>query len=69
VEYINGQIAQDSKGFILTDETMRTSQEGVYAIGDVRNTPLRQVITATADGAIAAVYATKYVQIQKEVTV
>lgn len=69
VEYINGQIAQDSKGFILTDETMRTSQEGVYAIGDVRNTPLRQVITATADGAIAAVYATKYVQIQKEITV
>ena len=69
VEYINGQIAQDNKGFILTDETMRTSLEGVYAIGDVRNTPLRQVITATADGAVAAVYATKYVQVQKEITV
>ena len=69
VEYINGQISQDNKGFILTDETMRTSVEGVYAIGDVRNTPLRQVITATSDGAIAAVYATKYIQIQKEITV
>ncbi len=69
VEYINGQIAQDNKGFILTNEAMRTSIEGVYAIGDVRNTPLRQVITATSDGAIAAVYATKYIQAQKEVTV
>ena len=69
VEYVNGQISQDEKGFILTDNTMRTSVEGVYAIGDVRNTPLRQVITATADGAIAAVYATKYIQAQKEITV
>lgn len=69
VENINGQIAQDSRGFILTDETMKTSVEGVYAVGDVRNTPLRQVITAASDGAIGAVYATKYVQALKEVSV
>ena len=69
VEYMNGQLSQDERGFIITDATMRTSIDGVYAIGDVRNTPLRQVITATADGAVAAVYATKYVQAQKEITV
>ena len=69
VDFINGQIAQDSRGFILTDNTMKTSLEGVYAIGDVRNTPLRQVITAVSDGAVGAVYASKYVQEQKEVIV
>ncbi|MBP3821276.1 thioredoxin-disulfide reductase [bacterium] len=69
VDYINGQIEQDSKGFIQTDETMKTSVEGVYAVGDVRQTPLRQVITACSDGAVGAVYASKYVQALKEVTV
>ncbi|MBR1424607.1 thioredoxin-disulfide reductase [bacterium] len=69
VDYINGQIEQDSKGFIVTDETMKTSVDGVYAVGDVRNTPLRQVITAAADGAVGAVYAVKYVELAKEVVV
>ena len=69
VDNINGQIEQDARGFIITDNTMKTSIEGVYAVGDVRNTPLRQVITAASDGAIGAVYATKYVQQLKEVTV
>jgi len=69
VEHINGQIAQDKGGFILTDETMKTSIDGVYAIGDVRKTPLRQVITAAADGAVGAVYAVKYIESLKEVTV
>ena len=44
----------DNGGYIVTDENMRTSVDGIYAIGDVRNTPLRQIITAAADGAIAA---------------
>lgn len=69
VENINGQIEQDSRGFIITDATMKTSVDGVYAIGDVRNTPLRQVITAASDGAIGAVYAVKYIETLKEVTV
>ena len=51
---------QDSQGFIMTDNTMQTSTEGVYAIGDIRNTPLRQVITAVSDGAIAGVMVSKY---------
>lgn len=67
VEMFNGQLKQDPKGFIETDETMQTSIAGVYAIGDVRTTPLRQVITATADGAVAAVYAVKYIEALEEV--
>lgn len=62
VDMINGQIKQDERGFILTDKTLHTSQDGVWAIGDVRVTPLRQVITAAADGALAAIYATRFLE-------
>ena len=43
-----------TSGYILTDERMRTNLQGVYAVGDVREKSLRQVVTACADGAIAA---------------
>lgn len=69
VENISGQITQDKAGFIITDETMKTSIDGVFAVGDVRKTPLRQVITAASDGAIAGVYAVKYIESLKEITV
>lgn len=69
IENINGQLEQDKGGFIITDETMKTSVDGVFAVGDVRHTPLRQVITAAADGAVGAVYAVKYLETLKEVTV
>lgn len=62
VKGFSGQLQQDENGFIITDNTMQTSIEGVFAIGDVRNTPLRQVITAASDGAISAVYASKYLE-------
>lgn len=61
-EDFNGQLMQDKKGFIITDETMATSINGVFAVGDVRNTPLRQVVTAVSDGAIGAVHAVKYIE-------
>ena len=67
VEMFNGQVEQDAKGFIVTDDTMQTSIEGVFAVGDVRTTPLRQVVTAAADGAVAAVYAVKYLETLKEI--
>lgn len=51
----------DEQGFIITDEKLCTSAEGVFAAGDVRNTPLRQVVTATSDGALAAYMAEKYI--------
>lgn len=69
IDNINGQLEQDKGGFIITDETMKTSVNGVYAVGDVRHTPLRQVITAAADGAVGAVYAVKYLETLSEVKV
>ena len=66
IDHINAQVEQDEAGFIVTDETMQTSQKGVFAIGDVRTTPLRQVITAAADGAVAGCYAVKYLEEAEE---
>jgi thioredoxin reductase (NADPH) len=48
-------------GYIVTDADMKTNIEGVYAAGDVRVKSLRQVVTAAADGAIAAVQAEKFI--------
>ena len=53
-------------GFVKTDERMRTSIPGVFAAGDVRHKTLRQVVTATADGAIAAIEAEKYLSEEKK---
>lgn len=50
-----GMLDMDEKGYIKTDEDMHTSLPGVYAAGDIRVKSLRQVVTAAADGAIAAV--------------
>jgi thioredoxin reductase (NADPH) len=69
VEGFNGQLKQDSKGFVVTDETMKTSLDGVFAVGDVRVTPLRQVVTAASDGAVGAVYAVRYIEALEEVAV
>ena len=52
-----------SKGYIVSDDSMKTSVDGVYVAGDVRIKELRQVVTAVNDGAIAAVNAGKYVEI------
>ena len=66
IEMFSAQLKLDEQGFIITDNTMRTNIDGVFAIGDVRNTPLRQVITAVSDGAIAGVEAAKYLMNLKE---
>lgn len=62
VDHINAQLEQNEAGFIVTNDRMETSVKGVYAIGDVRTTPLRQVITAAADGAVAGCYAVRYLE-------
>lgn len=67
VEKITGQVEQDAGGFVLTDETMKTSLDGVFAVGDIRKTPLRQVITAASDGAVGAVYSVKYIESLKDI--
>ncbi len=60
-DLIQGVVELNDQGYIVTDEKMATSVEGVFAAGDVRAKYLRQVVTAAADGAIAAVAAEKYV--------
>jgi len=51
---VEGQLVLDPSGYILADSSTETSLPGVYAVGDVRTTPLRQIVTAVADGAMAA---------------
>ena len=56
-----GQLSLDKGGYIVAGETTETSVPGVYAVGDVRTKPLRQVVTAVADGAVAVHMAEKYI--------
>jgi thioredoxin reductase (NADPH) len=56
------KIELDNAGYIITDEDMKCNIPGVFAAGDVRKKSLRQVITAAADGAIAATIAEKYIE-------
>ncbi|MFA7056277.1 MAG: thioredoxin-disulfide reductase [Candidatus Cloacimonadales bacterium] len=60
-ELLKNDITLDKSGFVITNELMETNIPGVYAIGDLRDTPLRQVVTASSDGAIAAFYAEKHI--------
>ena len=62
-ELVEGKLELEN-GYIKTDENMHTSVPGVFAAGDIRVKSLRQVITAAADGAIAAVQAEHYIQNQ-----
>lgn len=55
-------IEMDKIGYIITDADMKTNVDGVFAAGDIRQKSLRQVVTAVADGAIAAVQAEKYIE-------
>lgn len=50
----------DENGYIKTDEKMETSVPGLFIAGDVRSKPLRQIVTAASDGAIAGIYASEY---------
>jgi thioredoxin reductase (NADPH) len=59
--FLRDQVELDEHGYIVTDTMMATSVDGVYAAGDCRQKFLRQVVTAAADGAIAAVMAEKYI--------
>ncbi len=61
-DFLKDQVETSKDGFIITDEQMRTSCQGVFAAGDVRDKKLRQVVTATSDGAIAAYEAGRELQ-------
>ena len=59
-QLVAGQLELDSSGYVIADESTRTGLPGVYAVGDVRTKPLRQVVTAVADGAMAVHMAEEY---------
>lgn len=59
-ELFRGQLELDGGGYIIADESTRTNIAGVYAVGDVRTKPLRQVVTAVGDGAVAVHFAEEY---------
>ncbi|MCL6472975.1 MAG: thioredoxin-disulfide reductase [Firmicutes bacterium] len=63
-EIFKGKIELDEKGYIVADNNLMTSVPGVFAAGDVRNNPLKQVVTAAGEGALAAVSAEKYIESQ-----
>ncbi|MEE6635719.1 FAD-dependent oxidoreductase [Limosilactobacillus pontis] len=65
-QHLNGVIDLDQAGYIKTDDEGATNVPGVYAAGDVIVKPLRQIITAAADGATAATAAEAYVTAQKQ---
>lgn len=59
---LKGIVDLDNGSYIITDENMQTNIAGVFAAGDVRRKLLRQIVTACADGAIAATAAEKYIE-------
>ena len=59
-DFLRGAVELDENGYAIADESTKTSVDGVFAAGDVRTKILRQVVTAAADGAVAAHYAEEY---------
>ena len=61
-DFFDFPIDRDDGGFLVTDPNMQTSAEGIYAAGDVRSKPFRQIVNATGEGAVAAYAAEKYLE-------
>lgn len=60
-EMFKDQLELDERGYIIAGEDTKTNIDGVFAVGDIRQKPFRQIITAAADGAVAAHFADEYV--------
>ena len=61
-QLFRGQLELDERGYIVAGESTQTSVPGVFAVGDVRTKEVRQIITAAADGAVAAHYVEEYLK-------
>ena len=61
-EFLKGLVALNENNYIITDENMSAAVPGIFAAGDVRNKPLKQIATAVGDGATAAMAAEKYIE-------
>lgn len=57
-----GQVERNEQGYIIADETTRTNVPGVFAVGDVRTKPLRQIVTVASDGAVASKFIEEFIQ-------
>ncbi len=62
---LTSQFNKTDAGYIITDDEMQTSISGVFAVGDIRDKKLRQIVTAASDGAIAAYSISKYLEEHK----
>lgn len=67
-ELVKELVELDERGYVITDKSQKTSVDGLYAAGDICIKPLRQVVTATSDGALAATELEKYVAAVQERT-
>ncbi len=61
-EIFKNSLELDTAGYIIADESTKTSLPGVFAVGDVRTKAVRQIVTATADGAVAAHFIEEYLR-------
>lgn len=61
-DIIDEKVLRNDAGYIVTNEKMETNLDGIYAVGDIRTTPIRQIVTATSDGAIAALTSLTYIK-------
>lgn len=61
-DFLQGTLERDEQGYLITDELMQTSLPGVFAAGDVRSKPVRQMVVAAAEGAIAALAAERFLR-------
>ena len=60
-EFLNQAVELDGNGYVIADESTKTSAEGVFAAGDVRTKAVRQIVTAVSDGAVAVHFAEEYI--------
>lgn len=68
-DFLGGQVALNDDGGVRVDDCMATSAEGVWAIGDIRNTPFKQAVVAASDGCIAAMAIDRYLNSRKSIRV
>lgn len=65
-ELFSSELETDAGGYVVADESTRTAIAGVMAVGDLRTKPLRQIVTAVADGAVAVHYIKEYLTLVKK---
>lgn len=63
--FVSDAVSTDENGYVIASENTRTNIDGIYAAGDLRTKPLRQIITAASDGAVAAMQAKEYIEKEK----